>query len=560
MIPFAAYNLFEDDFKLKTQFFIKKPNVGFFKTEKSIHRLKREPAFQQAIKTLPNETSRINFIQTGVGRKAKFYAHIQQKGSQDQFILLNQTQYNTLEPYFKNIENNTYNIFDQNDLVCAPEFEVKKTTLRNVNVLHSKKPSEEKNKKSLYFKQAYQLQSLVKKLANKSALPYQDQCVHLTRYDYFSDDYIESLQNNDLELVGIDRGVKSEYGEIFSQGEIQNIQTGFGKHKHGIMLPQIPDTITLNTVEDIKNNMTPEDVGVIDLLYENKTKQEYDATNELFFGYHNIIPNTDISALPISGYVKTCLDITQKTNGKSRKNVDFILNTYQDNADACSSSQISEILKGIDRNQYDVEFWKKNSDNKIEKCQSFGACDGQKPLVRLINPFGIKHQSFLTLLRLAEPFTLQTGNSSIIEALYLEKVPLYQLTTWSEDFLNALEKYISDTLGKDSHYATIFRTANDKNNSQDEKIQIISEIYRKHLPEIKSELKDLVSHLKDNMNLYKNFPTLLQEKFKIPLQEKRVHKQPNAPLFSPPKAWIPQFRILRNRNANNKHARRIRVK
>jgi hypothetical protein len=522
IIPFAAYNLFEDDFKLKTQFFSEKPNMGFIKTDQNIHALIKSKDFQKKHQALNTNRSNITFIQLSKGNMTKTFAYFKNAQGKHALVPIDPSQKSLFDKYFKNMDPNVYYAFDEKDYLRAADFEVTHTTPSGVRVVSSKKPHFDAEIKAPYFDTAYQMQDLVKDLATKHlghAPKYK--CIYLTRYDYFSDDYIHSLKPSDVEYLGIDRGYKYKYDGIFSNGEIQNIQTGFGSNKHGIMLPHVPSEVSLQSVEDIKRYMNTEDIGVVDLLYGNNSKQAYEHSNELFFGYHNIIPNTDISALPVKGYVQTCLDITSKTRGKENKNVDFVLNIYPDNGDASDTCKLSEVIKGIDLNKYDVEFWKKNADNKMEKCQSIGECNGAKPLVRLINPFGIKHESFLTLLRVAEPLTLQTGNSSIIEAFYLGKLPLYQLTSWSTDFLDALEKYTSDTLGAHSHYATIFRTANDRNLSQQDKVARISDIYRNHMSDLRQELTNLVCHMKENMDLYKNLPKILQDKFNIPLVEKR---------------------------------------
>jgi hypothetical protein len=528
VIPFAAYNLFEDDFKLKTQFFSEKPNVGFIKCDDAQSLIKTDH-FAQHTKQFNGEHSLITFIEQGSDTDRKYFAYIKDNNGQDNLIVLDQTQASLLKQYFNPLESNIYHAFDNKDLVRAPDFEIKDTEL-GAKILQSKRPSADKDKKAQHFNPAFELQTLVKDLATKHlGNACKDKCVYLTRYDFFSDEYLASLKENDLELLGIDRGDKDKFGEMFVGGKIQNVQTGFGKHKHGIMLPQVPNAVSLDSVEAIKSNMEAEDTGVIDLLFGNKSKQDFEQSNELFFGYHNIIPNTDISALPIKGYIKTCLDITDKTPEKTNKNVDFVLNIYPDDGDASNTCKISEVLQGIDLNKYDVEFWKKNTENKLEKAKTVGDCDGKKPIVRLINPFGMKHKSFLTVLRLAHPFTLQTGNSSIIEAFYLGKMPLYQLTTWSTDFLNALEQYVNDTLGKDAHYATIFRTANDNNIALDEKVKIISELYRNHGPALTAELAKLDTAMKNEMNLYNNFPKLLKDQFQVPLTEYAATQAVSAP-------------------------------
>lgn len=544
VIPFAAYNLFPDDFKLKTQFFSEKANIGFIKANRKIN-----------ANLFPQKHPLITFIEHGNGPHKKYYAHIKTNAQKGKTVPLDSKQANILRTYFEKMERNRYHYFSDQDPVRAAEFDVVETTRTGVKILKSKTPASERNKKADYFNTAYQLQTLVKDLSLKNDIPFQDKCVHLTRYDYFSDEYLASLKSNDIEFVGVDRGDKAQFGEIFSGGQIQNIQTGFGKNKHGIMLPQVPSEQSLNTVAKIKQDMDKEDLSVIDLIYGKKDKKEYEKSNELFFGYHNIIPNTDISALPISGYIKTCIDITKKTKGKSNKNIDFILNANKDDADACNPCKISELLKGINLEEYDVEFWKKGQNGVMEKCCSIGNCDGKKPLIRLINPFGIKHQSFLTLLRLAEPLTLQTGNSSIIEAFYLGKIPLYQLTTWSEDFLNALQSYVSDTLGENAYYTKIFKTANDKNTSQEYKIETISAIYRDHMQALQVELKKLVAHMKEKMDLYKNLPTLLKEKFQVPLTQKTPVQQQTPQ----EKEWAPHFNNTRQQRQTKLAARKRRA-
>lgn len=539
IIPFAAYNLFEEDFKLKTQFFNEKPNMALFKTD-DVKALIQTAKFQKHCQEFNHkDNSLITFIQEDNGSQVKHFANVKNITGQDNLIELNEQQVLALNPYFSQLEKDKFYIFAEDDSVRAAEFDVQSNKDSGAHILTSKKPASENDKKSHYFNTAYQLQTLVKDLAASQQIPVKDKCIFLTRYDYFSDEYLASLKDNDLELLGVDRGVKGQFSDMFAGGKIQNIQTGFGKGKQGIMLPKVPADVNLDSADAVKNNMEKDDTAIVDLLYGNESKQAYEQNNELFFGYHNIIPNTDISALPIKGYIKTCLDITANTPGKEKKNIDFVLNIYPDDGDASETCKISEVLNGIDLDKYDVEFWKKNPDNKMEKLKSVGACDGQKPVVRLMNPFGIKSQSFLTLLRLAHPLTLQTGNSSIIEALYLGKAPLYQLTSWSTDFLTALERYIEDTLGKDARYATVFRTANDPKIELDDKVKIISDIYRNHAQELKQELSKLDSSIKNNMDLYKNLPTVLKDKFQIPLTEKpALIKQREDKLLAPPKALL----------------------
>lgn len=539
IIPFAAYNLFTEDFRFATQFFNDRPNVGLVKTN-DVKSLISSEEFRKNHAAFNNkDKSLLTFLQEETSTGTNYFVHFIDENGNDIVTQVDKSEEESLTPYFTNLESNVYYGFDRNDVVNASEFDISNTTEPSRKVIKSKKPGHEAHEKSPYFNKAYKLQQFVLNFAKKHFnKTYDDKCIYLTRYDYFSDEYLSSLKENDLELLGIDNGRKQWFGEMFHGGRIQNIQSGFGKNKHGILLPNVPKAVTLDSTDAIKQNMQPEDTAIIDLIYGEKSKEDYQKNHELFFGYHNMIPNTDTSELPIKNFIKLCLDITSKTEGKSEANVDFILNIHPDNSDSSTTCQISEVLQGIDTNKYDVEYWKKNDQNQFDKISTVGSCDGSKPVVRLMNPFGVKANSFLTLLRVANPLTLQTGNSSIIEAFYLGKVPLYQLTSWSKDFLNALEQYVTDTLGPDSYYANIFRVANDPSISQDEKVNTISEIYRNHFEEIQIELGKLNDCFKNNMDLYKNFPALLKNEYNFPLKEKV--KSPEDELKNNTDSIVPQ--------------------
>ncbi|MBS0289650.1 MAG: hypothetical protein JSS07_06415 [Proteobacteria bacterium] len=269
------------------------------------------------------------------------------------------------------------------------------------------------------------------------------------------------------------------------------IMLGFGQDMAGIFLPLksiSEQKITLN--DDFLKSMSKDEVKLLNFIC-NGTRPEFLANNDLYFSYQNKIPMVDISQFSVKDFIELCLENSKKDNiticlnAGSGKDAAKELNINNLISDLTTQNKhFSALCKNIVFEYWEYDEKNQNWNLSIKK----SAQANNTKTCRLINPFPLSGILFQTLLDISNPLTMQTGNSSFVEALIKGKIPIYQVTVWSKEFILAFQQYVKQH--EPNSYFCDFLQMIHKQSSAAEK-QKICQFYNKHQDEMTQEIKIL---------------------------------------------------------------------
>lgn len=156
----------------------------------------------------------------------------------------------------------------------------------------------------------------------------------------------------------------------------------------------------------------------------------------VFFSYINLVDKRPYTPFILSLFCKLC---TQQAK-RHQKNICLISNC----------TDMATLSKYFDKNECTIEL---QANNHIERW-------GQgRQLIKVVCPFPLDKKIMQLLHQISAPLTLQTGNSSIFEALANHKITFYQVTSWSLGFWQAFFQEVKQMAVLDqyqeSYYAKV---------------------------------------------------------------------------------------------------------
>ena len=245
----------------------------------------------------------------------------------------------------------------------------------------------------------------------------------------------------------------------------------------------------------------------------------------LFFGYVNYSTSRDGNALttlnPKVGLeffaitaIKQYLNFHGKTAQEKIK-IDIIA--------PFNKVQCEAITKKLRLEYLNMAFYfvsgAEDGNLKVEPIDTHDPINTGVIYVRLINIFPTSPRLFKRLLQISEPFTIQTGDHSFIEAVLRKKVSLYQVMIWKVNFYMNFLKFFSEASHNSNAYVSNFilrAYALMRNDAQiDDSLQglaklIIDPDSFKHLSETFQIVADKINK---ELNVGDKLRVLLQESF-----------------------------------------------
>ncbi len=251
-------------------------------------------------------------------------------------------------------------------------------------------------------------------------------------------------------------------------------------------------------------------------------EKRYLEKHDLYLGYFNLIQDKGQTSqnslgLPVF-FVEDCMMRSIKNN---RHNIDIVMPLSKaDTEETCGRNikAIIEYFKSLHADKdITVEFYNKTQAGNIKKTNEYGKSKG-KTHIRIINGFPFAPKTFQCLLNISEPYCMLTGNQSLIEGIYHNKICLYQIMKWNRRFYHELVRLAATILGPQSVWAMFLALQIVGDNANKIKLhKKITQLLLDYEPQILKEGKVIVTYLENNKNLNnilpaKVIPTLFDQK------------------------------------------------
>lgn len=329
-------------------------------------------------------------------------------------------------------------------------------------------------------------------------------------------------------LSDYDRHIKGFNITVTHNTPICYENIGLGQDELGVFSPLADDCADyslskIDTISDmafrdflLKTSQSDKQEQII--VQEKRYLEKYD----LYLGYFNLIQDKGQTSqnslgLPVF-FVEDCMMRSIKNN---RHNIDIVMPLSKADTEKTCGRNIKAIIAHFESLHADkditVEFYNKTQVGNIKKTNEYGKNKG-KTHIRIINGFPFAPKTFQCLLNISEPYCMLTGNQSLIEGIYHNKICLYQIMKWNRRFYHELVRLAATILGSKSVWAMFLALQIVGDNANKVKShKKITQLLLDYEPQILKEGKVIVTYLENNKNLNdilpaKVIPTLFDQK------------------------------------------------
>jgi len=318
-------------------------------------------------------------------------------------------------------------------------------------------------------------------------------------------------------LSDYDRHIKGFNITVTHNAPICYQNIGLGKNELGVFSPLAADyaEYRLSTIDTVS------DIPFRDFLLKTfprhqqeqiiEQEKRYFESHDLYLGYFNLMQSKGQTSQNSLGFpvffVEDCVKRSIKNN---RYNIDIVMPLAKFDTEETRGRNVRAIIQYFESlyagQDIIIEFYNKTRIGNIKKINEYGKSKG-KTQVRVVNGFPFSPNTFQCLLNVSEPFCMLTGNQSLMEGIYHNKICLYQIMKWNRRFYHELVRLAATILGAESVWAMFLASQIvDDNTNKIEAHKKVTQLLLDYESQILSEGKAIISYLEKSKNLNSLLP------------------------------------------------------